>query len=177
MQMGPKHFAVSIRPVAMALAAVAVLWLGVTAIEGRLHRAQAADSDAVPYWVSLRNSQTNMRVGPGRDYRINWIYVRAGMPLKVLREMEGWVLVEDPDGARGWMLTQFVSRKAHTAVVRGAVTEIRENKDGSGQVLWRAEPGVVARVLGDCVNDWCHVDVEGRQGFVAESALWGAGKP
>ena len=149
----------------------------VTALDARFHRARAADNEAVPYWVSLRASQTNMRVGPSRDYRINWIYVRAGLPLKVLREMGGWVLVEDPDGARGWMLTQFVSRKAHTAIVRGAVTEIHENRDGSGRVMWRATPGVIARMVGDCSTDWCKVDIDGRQGFAQASALWGAGRP
>ena len=139
-------------------------------------QAHAAASDGPPYWVSLRASQSNMRVGPGRDYRINWIYQRAGLPLKVLREMQGWVLVEDPDGARGWMLTQFVSRKARMAMVRGAVTEIRESRDGSGRVLWRAQPGVIAR-LGDCTAGWCKVDIDGRQGYVAQSALWGAEAP
>ncbi len=137
---------------------------------------KAAGSDAPPYWVGLRASQSNMRVGPGRDYRINWTYMRAGLPLKVLREMEGWVLVEDPDGERGWMLTQFVSRKAHTAMVRGQVTDIRENRDGTGRVLWRAEPGVIAR-LGDCNTGWCKVDIDGRPGYMPQSALWGADKP
>ena len=137
---------------------------------------RAADAESVPSWAALRNSQTNMRVGPGRDYRINWIYVRAGLPLKVWREMEGWVLVEDPDGARGWMLTQFVARKAHTAMVRGEIAEIRENRDGSGKLLWRAQPGVIAR-LGECGAGWCKVDIDGRQGYVAQTALWGAGQP
>jgi len=45
-----------------------------------------------------------MRVGPGEDYRINWVYHRAHLPVKVLRVMEGWRLIEDPDGARGWVL-------------------------------------------------------------------------
>ncbi|WP_420382520.1 SH3 domain-containing protein [Novosphingobium sp.] len=139
--------------------------------------AHAADTDAVPYWVSLRNSQTNMRVGPGRDYRINWIYGRVGLPLKVLREMGGWVLVEDPDGARGWMLTQFVSRKAHTAIVQGAIIEIHPNNDGSGPIMWRAEPGVIARMIGDCTGQWCKVDIDGRQGFAPAASLWGAAKP
>ena len=139
--------------------------------------ARAADNDGVPYWVSLRNTQTNMRVGPGRDYRINWIYVRAGLPLKVLREMGGWILVEDPDGARGWMLTQFVSRKAHTAIVHGAITEIHPDRDGSGPLMWRASPGVIARVMGDCASRWCKIDIDGRQGFAPATALWGAEKP
>lgn len=154
---------------------IRILATGVLA-SGLLSPALAADTDAVPYWVALRNGQTNMRVGPGRDYRINWIYLRAGLPLKVLRQMEGWVLVEDPDGARGWMLTQFVTRKAHTAMVRGGVIDIRENRDGSGRLMWRVEPGVIAR-LGDCTTGWCKVDIDGRQGFVPETALWGAGQP
>jgi SH3-like domain-containing protein len=74
------------------------------------------------------------------------------------------------------MLTQFVSRKAHMAMVRGSVTDIREGRDGSGRVLWRAEPGVIAR-LGDCAAGWCKVDIDGRQGYIAQSALWGAEAP
>lgn len=136
----------------------------------------AAPDGGVPYWVSLRKQPANMRVGPGRDYRISWVYVREKLPMKVLREMEGWVLVEDPDGARGWMLTQFVASKHHTGIVRGGVTEIRENRDGSGRVLWRAAPGVIGR-LGDCASGWCRVDIDGRQGYVAQAALWGAGAP
>jgi SH3-like domain-containing protein len=138
--------------------------------------ARAAENESVPYWAALRNPQTNMRVGPGRDYRINWTYVRAGFPIKVLREMEGWVLVEDPDGARGWMLTQFVARKLHTALVHGQVTEIRENADGTGPIRWRAEPGVIVH-LGACTSGWCKVDIDGRRGFAPQSALWGAGAP
>lgn len=139
--------------------------------------ARAADSASPPFWASLRASPTNMHVGPGRDYRINWIYQRPGLPLKVLRTMEGWVLVEDPDGARGWMLTQFVSRKARTALVRGDVIDIRENRDGSGRLLWRAQPGVIARLLGECSTAWCKVDIDGRQGFAPATSLWGTGTP
>lgn len=135
--------------------------------------AQAADVATPPYWVTLRKDQTNMRVGPGREYRINWVYVRPGLPMKVLRAMEGWVLVEDPDGARGWVMTQFVARKPRMAVVKGGIAEIRGTPDGSGPLLWRAEPGVLAK-LGDCASGWCKVDIGGRQGFAAQDHLWGA---
>ncbi len=156
------------RTITLGLSALLVWGSGVPAV--------AAGAEAVPYWVALRTNQTNMRVGPGRDYRINWTYQRAGLPLKVLREMDGWLLVEDPDGARGWMLTQFVSRKAHTAMVIGQVTEIHENRDGSGRLMWRAGPGVIVQ-LGDCNAGWCKVDIDGRKGFMSQSTLWGADKP
>ena len=134
---------------------------------------QAQDAE-VPYWVSLSKDQTNLRVGPGRDYRIAWVYVRKGLPMKVLRVMGGWRLVEEPDGARGWVLARFLSR-THTGMVRGDIAEIRESA-GGGRVLWRAAPGVVGR-LGDCDDGWCHFDVDGKAGYIRDSAVWGAAAP
>lgn len=138
--------------------------------------AMAQDAeDGVPYWVSTAKDTANMRVGPGREYRINWTYVRKGVPLKVLRVMGSWRLVEDPEGARGWILSQFLTR-ARAGIVKGGITGLRENKDGSGRVLWRVAPGVIGKV-GDCDAGWCVFDVDGRKGFAKSSSVWGAGKP
>ncbi len=135
----------------------------------------SAQEAEVPYWVSLRNDETNLRVGPGREYRISWVYVRKGLPMKVVRIMGGWRLVEEPDGSRGWILARFLSR-TRTALVKGAVAEMREGRGGSGRLMWRAEPGVVGR-LGDCDDGWCRFDVDGRAGYMRQDALWGAGAP
>lgn len=140
---------------------------------GTLHAQEA--EDGVPYWVSTRKDTANMRVGPGREYRINWTYTRKGVPMKVLRVMGGWRLVEDPDGARGWVLQQFLSRE-RTGIVKGSITALRENKDGSGALLWRVAPGVMGKI-GDCKAGWCSFDVDGRKGFIKASAVWGAENP
>ncbi|QGN53935.1 SH3 domain-containing protein [Novosphingobium sp. Gsoil 351] len=136
--------------------------------------ARAMDDDGLPYWASLTADVVNMRVGPARDYRIVWVYKRKLLPLKVVRLHEGWRLVEDPDGARGWVLSRFLSRK-QTAIVQGAIAEMRE-KPGAGRVMWRAEPGVVGRV-GACENGWCKFDVTGRAAWIRASAIWGEGEP
>lgn len=156
---------------ALALAVCA----GVSGLAIQPARLHAAEDGAAPYWASLAKDQTNMRVGPGREYRINWTYVRKGLPVKVLRVMGGWRLVEDPAGARGWMLAQFLSR-ARSGLVKGEAAPMRANRDGSGPVLWRVAPGVQG-VLGDCRDGWCAFDVTGRKGFVAQDAIWGAGTP
>lgn len=149
-----------------------LLMASVLGVSGPVH---AADDDGVPYWVSLRKPQSNMRVGPGREYRINWVYVRQGLPMKVLRVMGSWRLVQDPDGARGWMLAQFLTRN-RTGLVTGDEAPIREGKDGSGRLLWRAGRGVVAK-LDECSNGWCKADIDGRKGFIDASKVWGAGAP
>ena len=136
--------------------------------------AQAAGDDDLPYWASLTADIVNMRVGPARDYKIAWVYKRKLLPLKVIRRHEGWRLVEDPDGARGWVLARFLSRK-QTAIVRGAPTEMRE-RPGGGRTMWRAQPGVVGRV-GNCESGWCKFDVAARSAWIDAAAIWGEGKP
>jgi len=135
--------------------------------------AQAArDEKDIPYWGSLRTQPANMRVGPGEDYKIAWIYQREHLPVKVVRAMEGWRLVEDPDGARGWVLGKFVSRERHGYVIGKAPAAMHEAPDYGSRLLWQLEPGVTAK-LGDCGDGWCKVEMNGRGGFVREASLFG----
>ena len=136
--------------------------------------ARAGGSDDLPYWASLTADVVNMRVGPARDYKIVWVYKRKLVPLKVIRLHEGWRLVEDPDGAHGWVLARFLSRK-QTAIVQRETAEMRD-KPGAGRVMWRAEPGVVGKV-GKCEAGWCKFDVAGRAAWIEATAIWGEGKP
>jgi SH3-like domain-containing protein len=135
----------------------------------------AADRE-VPYWASIRSNEVNMRVGPARDYRVAWVYRRAQLPLKVVRLKEGWRLVQDPDGERGWMLAQFLSPERSALVTGKGLAEMRAGEGGGGRVLWRLEPGVVGK-LGECAAGWCQLDAAGHVGFVRQDRLWGAGEP
>ncbi|MFC4295524.1 SH3 domain-containing protein [Novosphingobium tardum] len=135
----------------------------------------AADDPDVPYWASLTADKVNMRAGPARDYAISWVYRRDNLPVKVVRLHEGWRLVEDPDGTRGWILSRFLSR-ARWGIVQGKISELREKPDGTGKLMWRVEPGVVGR-LGDCQNGWCRFDVHGHKAYIAADAVWGDGEP
>lgn len=135
-----------------------------------------ADDPGVPYWASIRAREVNMRVGPGEDYRINWVYRRPLLPVKVLRTMEGWRLVQDPDGARGWMLARFLSRERGGYIRGKGPAEMRDKADDGARVLWRLAPGVVGK-LDDCKQSWCRLEVEGHAGFVSEDRIWGAGEP
>lgn len=135
-----------------------------------------AEETKTPYWASIRAGEVNMRAGPGEDYRINWVYRRPQLPIKVLRMMEGWRLVQDPDGAQGWMLARFLTRE-RSAMVRGkGLAEMREQGGSGGKLLWRVEPGVVVR-LGDCGEGWCAVTIAERAGYIMQERLWGAGEP
>lgn len=136
----------------------------------------SAQDREVPYWATLRADEVNMRVGPSEAYPIAWVYHRRGLPVKVLRVREGWRLVEDPDGERGWIVARLLDPDRGAIVKGEGLAELREEPDGRSRVLWRAEPGVVGG-LGKCEEGWCRFEVDGRRGWVRAERLWGAGKP
>ncbi len=135
-----------------------------------------AEDPQTPYWASIRSDEVNMRVGPGEDYRIAWVYRRAHLPMKVLRIKEGWRLVQDPDGARGWVLARFLSRERAAYVQGSGLAAMRESGSENARLLWNVEPGVNG-LLGDCGGGWCVFMVGPHKGFVEQARLWGAGEP
>lgn len=136
----------------------------------------AAQEREVPYWATLRASEVNMRVGPSEDFPIEWVYRRVGLPVKVVRVREGWRLVEDPGGERGWILARLLDPDRGAIVTGKGLAELRDTPESGARVLWRAEPGVVG-ALGRCDEGWCELDVDGREGWVHAERLWGAGEP
>ncbi|MDP9056430.1 MAG: SH3 domain-containing protein [Pseudomonadota bacterium] len=133
----------------------------------------ASDLRQVPYWASLKANEVYMRVGPGEDYRINWIYHRQHLPLKVLRIMQNWRLVQDPQGTQGWIIANMLAIGHDGFVVGQAPAEMHEAAASTSRLLWRLEPGVLGKI-GDCTSGWCRFTVNGRAGYVVQDALWGA---
>ena len=130
----------------------------------------------VPYWASLRAGEVNMRVGPSEAYPITWVYRRAALPVKVVRINQGWRLIQDPDGTRGWVVARLL-KPQQTAIVTGKdMAEIRAEADAGAKVLWRAEPGVVG-TAGKCSAGWCRLAVGERKGWIRQERVWGAGDP
>ena len=135
-----------------------------------------ADEVKTPYWASIRSDVVNMRVGPGEDYKILWVYHRQHLPLKVLRTKEGWRFVQDPGGAQGWVLSRLLTRERAGFVLGTGPAEMHEQASAETKPMWRLAPGVVG-LVGDCANGWCQFSVGPRQGFVEQARVWGAGEP
>lgn len=136
----------------------------------------AAQDRETPYWASLRSEEVNMRVGPSENYPVDWVYKRKGLPLKVVRVMQGWRLVVDPDGTQGWVFAALLSPERTALVVGEDLAPIRAEPSATSELRWNAEPGVVGK-LGDCESGWCEFDVAGRRGWIEAARIWGDGDP
>ncbi len=137
-----------------------------------VHGPALAAGDDPPFWVTVRFDEVRMRVGPSREYPIEWVYRRKGLPMQVLRAREGWLLVRDPDGAQGWIAESQLIRTRGVLIVGEGLATLRETPDAGGGVRWRAQPGVVGE-LGECTDGWCEINITGRKGWIEASRLWG----
>jgi SH3-like domain-containing protein len=136
----------------------------------------AAQDRDVPYWATLRSDEVNMRVGPSEEFPIEWVYRRQGLPVKVIRLNQGWRLVEDPDGERGWIISRLLNPKRGAMVIGEGLAEMRADAAADAKLLWRVESGVVG-ALGDCEGGWCRFDVGGNRGWIESERIWGDGDP
>lgn len=131
----------------------------------------------LPRFVSLKSARVNLRVGPGRDYAVTWLYLKPGLPMEVVAEYELWRRVRDSEGSEGWVYHSLLSGE-RTAIaapwLKGKSTTI-DLHQGAGEdaaVVAKMEPGVVSSVH-ECGLGWCEVEVAGAKGYVSQNEIWG----
>jgi SH3-like domain-containing protein len=135
------------------------------------HAAVEAQQRKTPYYASISAGQARMRTGPGRNYPVNWMYQRSGLPVKVVDIYKEWRKIEDPGGTQGWMQANLLTEN-RTGIVVDQIVVLRDAPRGSGRMQYRAQPGVIGRIS-QCAAGWCWFDVRGRSGFVEAIHLWG----
>ncbi len=145
----------------------------------RPSEAVGASGLPVPRFVSLKSDRVHSRQGPGVDYKVLWVYRRAGLPLEVVREFEGWRQVRDSDGAEGWVLQSLVSGRRTALVlpweIKGGrvpkVSLLSHDREGAAPVAI-LEAGVITNIR-SCDARWCYVSVGDYRGYIEQNKLWG----
>ena len=125
----------------------------------------------LPRFVTLKGNEGNARRGPGLTHRIDWVFTREGMPLKITAEYEHWRRVEDMDGAGGWVHYSLLSGVRSVYILED-MAQAYTQPDEKSDVVYQSELGVIGKLL-QCVPDWCRISVEGEKGWVQKRFLWG----
>jgi len=130
-----------------------------------------AEKNPLPRFASLKSNEINERVGPGPNYPVAWVYLKAGLPVEIIAEFDNWRKIRDKDGAEGWVHQSMLSSKRH-GIIQGTETLIFSAKDLQSQPLVRLEQGVIVEIL-KCENDWCQVRIYDFKGWIQRACLWG----
>ena len=129
----------------------------------------------LPRFVSLKSDRVNVRVGPGRDYEVAWVFTRDGLPVEIIQEFEHWRQIRDSEGAEGWVFHSLLSSR-RTALVapgeKGLPLAIRAKPSDNAPISALIEPGVLTDVA-QCRAHWCRIAGEAYSGWIEQSRLWG----
>ncbi|MBA8817927.1 SH3-like domain-containing protein [Ochrobactrum sp. P6BSIII] len=146
--------------------------------EGANGTATGASGLPVPRFVSLKPARVNLRIGPGRDYPVSWLFMKSGLPVEIIQEYDNWRRIRDADGTEGWVYQSLLSGK-RTAITapwlkndKSKMITMRRDANDTAAVAADIEPGVVGTVR-QCNGQWCRMDVSGVRGWIRQSDLWG----
>lgn len=132
----------------------------------------------LPRFVSLKARKVNLRIGPSKDYAVEWRYQRSGIPMEIIQEYDHWRRVRDPDGTEGWIHKSLLTgeRTAIIAPWKRGVNEVfvtlRQKPLLSADTVAMLEPGVVVGI-DECNGQWCRGEVQGASGWIPQDEIWG----
>ncbi len=125
----------------------------------------------LPRYVSLKSGEANVRRGPGLSHRVDWVFLRRGMPLQITAEHGNWRRVRDMDGATGWVHYSLLRGNRSAVVTAEKAGLMAEPRADADVVAW-LEAGVIMS-LDSCDMDWCEAETQGYAGWIEKSAIWG----
>ncbi len=168
--------------VARVSAIVACLLLAIAPLDSVLAQSSTKGASGLPLprFASLKAPRINMRVGPGTDYAVTWLYKKQGLPVEIVQEYDNWRRIRDVDGTEGWVYHSLLSG-TRTAIaapwMRDKGDDIYVNLRGeaseNARILAKLQPGVYL-TLDECTGDWCQASVDGTEGWVSQAEIWGA---
>ena len=126
----------------------------------------------LPRFVALKVKKGNMRAQPSTQHAILFTYLRAGLPMKVLRERGDWRLVEDHDGTQGWMKNTILTND-RTFRIMAPLANLYRRADLTSPVHAQLETGVIGDLHTCRADGWCRGSVGQVSGWIRANDIWG----
>ena len=130
----------------------------------------------IPRVVSLKNSLTYMRSGPGKEFPVKFEFKKKGYPLKIIAEYNNWRKVTTFNDVTGWMHTQLLSSEKTGLITK--ITLLKTIPSDSGNTLAKLLPNLLVNVK-KCREKWCKIEIIKNKKFVGwtkKASIWGSFK-
>jgi len=160
-----------IATVAMALAMLPVM-------DALAQGARGPSGLPLPRYVSLKSGKVNLRIGPGLSYAVDWMYLKAGLPIEIIQEYDNWRRVRDSEGVEGWVNQSLLSGN-RTGIVapwnRGKESKVglKAEPSENARTVVLVEPGAIGNIQ-RCNGTWCEMEFAGHRGWIDQGLVWGA---
>ena len=122
-------------------------------------------------FLSLKNNEVNLRLGPSFEYPIKFIYKKKYLPVEILDESETWRKIRDFEHNSGWIhISQLSKKKSAINIKNNSI--IYKKPTIYSKPIARLEVGKLV-IIKRCKLKWCKIITGGFNGWIKKKYLWG----
>ena len=125
-------------------------------------------------FLSLKNSEVNLRQGPSFEYPIKLTYKKKYLPVIILDRSDAWRKIKDFENNSGWVHISQLSKKKTALNSRNNSILYRKPTIYSKPIA-RLEIGRLV-LIKKCKEKWCKITSGNFTGWITKSSLWGTTK-
>jgi len=122
-------------------------------------------------FLSLKNNEVNLRVGPSFKYPIKLTYIKKYLPVIILDRSETWRKIKDFENNSGWIHISQLSKKK-TAINITNNSLLFKKPTIYSKPLAKLEIGRLV-LIRKCKIKWCNIKTGSFIGWILKSSLWG----
>ena len=125
-------------------------------------------------FLSLKNNEVNVRVGPSKKYPVKYIYKKKYLPLEILDKSETWRKIKDLENNSGWIHISQLSKKKSAINIKNNSILYKKPTIYSKPIA-KLKTGRLV-LIKKCKIEWCKIISGSYEGWIMKSALWGKTK-
>ena len=122
-------------------------------------------------FLSLKNTEVNLRQGPSFEYPIKLIYKKKYLPIIILDKSGTWRKIIDFKNNSGWIHISQLSKKKSAINTKNNSVLYKKSTIYSKPIA-KLEIGRLV-LIKKCKVKWCKITTGDFKGWIFKSSLWG----
>ena len=122
-------------------------------------------------FLSLKNSEVNLRQGPSFEYPVKLTYKKKYLPIIILDKSETWRKIKDFESNSGWIHVSQLSKKK-SAINKKNNSVLYKKPTIYSKPIAKLEIGRLV-LIKKCQAKWCKITSGDFSGWVYKNSLWG----
>ena len=122
-------------------------------------------------FLSLKNNEVNLRVGPSFEHPIKLVYKKKYLPVIILNKSETWRKIKDFENNSGWIHISQLSKKKTAMNIKDNSILYKKSTIYS-EPFARLEIGRLV-IIKKCKIKWCKITSGKYVGWIEKNYLWG----
>ena len=129
----------------------------------------------IPRYVSLKSDESNLRIGPSKNYPIVLIYNVANFPIKIVDEYQDWRKIIDFESNSGWVHKSLIKAERYGIIKNQNYKTVKIYNSIENKIIGEIDRGSIV-LISKCKIDKCKIIKSNYSGWIKKEDIWGVDK-